>query len=92
MTIANIKKGEKYTVYIGRGSIFGNQFRIGLDGTRGEVIAKYEACVQNNDEIMKAIFDLCETDILGCYCSPLPCHGEVIIKLWKEMHMNNGVK
>jgi hypothetical protein len=23
---------------------------------------------------------------LGCFCYPKPCHGDVIIKLWEEMH------
>ncbi len=38
-TIINLKK-EKYDVYIGRGSKWGNPFHIGKDGNRKEVIDK----------------------------------------------------
>lgn len=24
--------------------------------------------------------------VLGCWCKPGPCHGDVLIKLWKEKH------
>lgn len=34
---------EKCDIYIGRGSPFGNPFKIGKDGTREEVIMAYSA-------------------------------------------------
>lgn len=34
-------KREPYDVYIGRGSKWGNPFKIGPDGSRADVIAKY---------------------------------------------------
>ena len=39
--VVNLRK-EKYDVYIGRGSEFGNPFRIGIDGCRSQVIRKYK--------------------------------------------------
>jgi hypothetical protein len=36
-------KREAFNVYIGRPGKWGNPFVIGKDGTRAEVIAKYEA-------------------------------------------------
>ena len=88
MKVVNKSKGEYYTVYIGRGSIFGNPYIIGRDGTREDVVAKYEIYARNLPIIMKAIGQLKENDILGCFCKPLACHGDVIIKLWKEIHYN----
>ena len=41
MKVVNLRN-EKYDVYIGRGSPFGNPFKIGIDGTRLEVIEKYK--------------------------------------------------
>lgn len=35
------KTGDANEVYIGRGSIWGNPYRIGPDGNRAEVIEKY---------------------------------------------------
>lgn len=42
--IINLKHTEKNsnTIYCGRGSIFGNPFRIGIDGDRNEVCDKHK--------------------------------------------------
>ncbi len=92
MRVVN-KYKEKYTHYIGRGSILGNPYEIGLDGTREEVIKKYEqrtySIIFHSLDIQplrQAIYDLPENAILGCYCKPKACHGNVIIKIWKELH------
>ena len=85
MKLVNLRK-EKYTHYIGRGSRFGNPFKIGKDGTREEVIVKYENWLKNENKIRKNIYFLPEDAILGCYCKPKACHGDIIIKIWKEMH------
>jgi len=83
MKVVNLRK-EKYTHYIGRGSIFGNPFRIGKDGNREEVIKQYEAWARQ--AIFHSIYNLPEDAILGCYCKPKACHGDIIIKIWKELH------
>ncbi len=94
MKVVNLKK-EKYTVYIGRGSIFGNPYKIGKNGTREEVIKKYEKYLRTvlfgakkpgKATLLKAIFYLPEDAVLGCFCKPKPCHGDIIIKIWKELH------
>ena len=87
MKIVNLRK-EKYTHYIGRGSVFGNPFKIGKDGTREEVIQKYAYYLSRLEAgcIIDAIYELPENAILGCYCSPLACHGDIIVKIWKELH------
>jgi hypothetical protein len=35
-------KKERFDIYIGRPSVFGNPFQIGKDGTREEVIEKFK--------------------------------------------------
>lgn len=73
-------KKEPYDVYIGRPSIWGNPYVIGKDGSREEVIAKYEEYLLNN----KSLLDLLPTlmgKVLGCWCYPNPCHGDVILRL-----------
>lgn len=38
---------------------------------------------------LAALWDLHEDDLLGCYCTDLvKCHGQVVVKLWKELHHN----
>lgn len=82
-TIININNSEDYDIYIGRGSIWGNPFKIGKDGTRQQVIEKYEEYIRKNSELLQKLSFL-EGKKLGCYCSPKPCHGDVLIKLLKE--------
>ena len=87
MRVVN-KYKEKYTVYIGRGSIFGNPFVMGKDGSREEVINLYRHYVTQNLDVYKAICNLPKDAILGCFCKPQKCHGDVIVELyndyWKE--------
>lgn len=86
VNIHNKKNKVKVTVYIGRPSVFGNPFILNKDGDRKTVVRKYEEYVRNNYEILEAIKELKEDDVLGCYCSPLECHGDVILKIWKELN------
>ena len=71
-------------VYIGRGSKWGNPFKIGRDGTRSEVIAKYERYIRRSPDLMKAIPDL-EGKTLGCFCKPQACHGDVLVQLLNDI-------
>lgn len=79
MKVVHCKKA-KYDVYIGRPSKWGNPFVIGQDGTRAEVIGKYRAWIQTQPDLMNSLYEL-KDKILGCHCSPLPCHGDVLIDL-----------
>lgn len=78
---------KKYTsffppncVYIGRPSKWGNPFEIGKDGTREEVIQKYESYLLMDNKLMNDLHELKGKDLV-CWCSPLPCHGDVLLKL-----------
>ena len=74
--------GEK-GVYIGRGSTFGNPYRVGLDGTRTEVIQRYREYfygrISSDLAFRKAVEDLAGKRLL-CYCRPKACHGDVIVE------------
>ena len=73
-------KKEPYDVYIGRPSKWGNPFIIGKDGTREEVISKYEMYIMNNPELIQDLSEL-EGMTLGCWCKPNACHGDVLKRL-----------
>ncbi len=68
-------------IYVGRGTAWGNPFKIGRDGTRDEVIARYEA------EVMPGL-DL--TDLRGrdlvCNCHPLRCHAHSLLRETERRH------
>src|SRR5437867_12562894 len=63
---------QRYDVYVGRPSPWGNPFVIGRDGTREEVIAKYAAWVRTQPHLLARIAVL-RGKTLGCWCAPLPC-------------------
>ena len=77
-------KREKYDVYIGRPGKWGNPFSIGKDGTREEVIIKYEEWARNNKKLLNDLHEL-KDKTLSCWCAPKACHGDVLIKLVKEV-------
>lgn len=85
MTVVHCKQ-TPHTHYIGRPSLLGNPFQIGPAGTREDVIAKFEMHARSHPEVMSVISRLPADAVLGCWCAPRPCHGDVIMKLWKELH------
>jgi hypothetical protein len=70
-------------VYIGRGSPWGNPFRIGADGSRDCVISKYETWIRGRPELLARLPEL-KGATLACFCAPKKCHGSVLLKLMKE--------
>ncbi|AGR47862.1 hypothetical protein PHIM7_160 [Sinorhizobium phage phiM7] len=62
-------------VYCGRGSRFGNPFKIGVDGTRKQVIERFK------NEILPTldVSELKGKDLV-CFCKPLPCHCDAILE------------
>ena len=70
----------KGAIYVGRPSKWGNPFKIGRDGNREQVIAKYREWLLDNEALMDDLHEL-EGHDLYCFCSPLPCHAEILIEL-----------
>jgi len=73
-------KKNSYDIYIGRGSKWGNPYKIGKDGNRDEVIAKYATYISKKPELLADVHEL-KGKILGCYCKPKGCHGDILVKL-----------
>jgi hypothetical protein len=79
-------------VYIGRPSLairrdipgsdgrWGNPFIVGKDGTREQVIAKHREWLVSNKKLMNQLPEL-KSKVLGCWCAPLPCHGDTLAEL-----------
>lgn len=87
-------KQEQYDVYIGRPSKWGNPFTIGRDGTREEVIEKYRNYVLNErTDLLYCLYEL-KGKVLGCWCTPEACHGDVLVELvqlWESGKLNVGL-
>lgn len=83
MKVVHCKRAP-YDIYIGRPSKWGNPFAIGVDGNRAEVIRKYEEWIRTRPHLMADLHEL-RGKVLGCWCAPKPCHGDVLIKLVEEL-------
>ncbi len=81
-------KKEKYDVYIGRPSKWGNPFIIGRDGTREEVIEKYREYIMQRPDLLSDLHEL-KGKVLGCWCKPKPCHGDVLVELIEKKSIKN---
>lgn len=72
---------DKYDVYIGRPSIFGNPFRVfGVNG-REKAINQFKDYFYNRTDIDPEFYlevMKLEGKTLGCFCKPLACHGDII--------------
>lgn len=87
MNVYKIGNAPAGAMYIGRGSAWGNPFVIGKDGNRAEVIDKfYRYAVKKLKDSPEWLTPLKGKDLV-CFCSPLPCHGGIIIQL-----INKGEK
>ena len=82
---------EKYDVFIGRPSKFGNPYSHLPNSaapwpvdTREDAIRLYEEWIRSQPELMAAAKKELRGKILGCYCSPLACHGDVLLKIANE--------
>lgn len=82
---------ELYDLYVGRGSEWGNPYKIGRDGDRREVLARYKDYLLRGEgrHLLEQISEL-EGMTLGCYCAPrggitaddeTQCHGQLLLQL-----------
>jgi hypothetical protein len=84
--VVHVKK-EPFDVYIGRAyaahpkdSPLANPFKIGTHGSRREVIERYREYARTNPAIL-ALLDSLRGKVLGCWCSPEACHGDVLVEM-----------
>lgn len=79
---------QPYDVYIGRPSPWGNpfshlsnsaaEFRV---GTRTEAIEAYEKWFLDQPELVAQAKRELRGKVLGCWCKPLGCHGDVLARI-----------
>ena len=87
-------KKEKYDVYIGRPSKWGNPFtHIGsskpgviMVETREEAIERYRDWILNGDgQHLLADLPELKDKVLGCWCKPNACHGDILVELVQNL-------
>jgi hypothetical protein len=102
--VVNVRH-EQADVYIGRGSRWGNPFShrpSNVEGvtsvaTREEAIARFrellwERIERKGEQLVDALAQL-QGKALGCYCSPEPCHGDVLVRAaaWASNFLEHSV-
>lgn len=70
--------------YVGRPTKWGNPYEIGRDGTREEVIRKYEELLRSSPRMMEEVKSELRGRSLICWCHPSPCHAEVLLRIANE--------
>lgn len=85
-TIYNSRKQftSPNAVYVGRPSVFGNPFVIGKDGTRDDVIDKFEAWLLDHPELIARVKKELKGKDLVCWCAPARCHADVLLRIANE--------
>lgn len=94
-------KHSPFDVYIGRAvprsgfaaSKWGNPFKVpkGYDvhADPDRILARYEEHVRSRPDLMAALPEL-RGKVLGCWCTPKPCHGDVLLRMVSEIEVANG--
>jgi hypothetical protein len=80
-------KREAFDVYIGRPSKWGNpfshkdgtlaEFRV---GSRDEAVDAYRDWIATQPDLLADLPEL-RGKVLGCWCAPQRCHGDVLVEL-----------
>jgi hypothetical protein len=86
-TVANLRDGWPANgAYVGRAGhgldgYFGNPYRLIRDVTREQVLYAYAAYFARRmatDPEFRGRVEMLRDKVLVCFCSPLPCHADVI--------------
>jgi hypothetical protein len=79
-----------YDVYIGRPGPWGNPFSWKDDTlatwktTREGCLPAYEAWLRSQPELVARARRELRGKVLGCWCKPGPCHGDILTRIANE--------
>ncbi len=87
ISVVHCKKAS-FDVYVGRPTKWGNpythlsygkgKFRV---ATREEAVASYEKWLLSQPELIKQARAELRGKVLGCWCAPLACHGDILARV-----------
>jgi hypothetical protein len=70
------------TVYVGRPSKWGSPFKIGVDGSREEVLRKYRTWIIQKLSEQPDFLAPLHGKNLACFCKMTePCHADILLEL-----------
>lgn len=65
-------------VYVGRGTAWGNPYRVGYGVTREDAIQRFRAYAERMIRLTPDWLEPLRGKSLVCHCAPLPCHADVL--------------
>jgi hypothetical protein len=79
--VADVREG-RHDVYIGRPTKWGNPFSLkDHGGDRHLVLRKYRDWLRGEPALMEAARLELKGKVLGCWCKPEACHGDVLARV-----------
>lgn len=72
------------SIYIGRPTKWGNEFKIGVHGNRKEVVARFKKSKKKDKVFIAMVKKELRGKDLVCHCAPELCHGEWLLKIANE--------
>lgn len=96
MTKVVNKNKDPYDIYIGRGSKWGNPYSHKESSiakykvsSRKEAIESFERYITMGEgkHLLQDLHEL-EGKTLGCFCKPQSCHGDILVRLVNEHHLD----
>jgi Domain of unknown function (DUF4326) len=89
-------KNENFDIYVGRPSKFGNPYthKEGTEApwvvdTREDAIRLYEEWLLAQPELVAAAKKELKGKTLACWCKPLACHGDVLLRIANEEDLDS---
>lgn len=85
---------DKYDVYIGRknkdllASKWQNPFKMSNESERDYVCLMYELYLNTRPDLLVEVKEL-KDKILGCYCYPKKCHGDILVEYSRSRYIKN---
>lgn len=79
--VVNKRSGEPYDVYVGRPTIWGNQFYISSTMTRRGALDAYREFLSRQPGVVERAQRELRGKTLACWCAPAPCHADILMKI-----------
>jgi hypothetical protein len=71
-------------IYVGRPTKWGNPIVLEREEDRAEVLRDYEAWLLRQRHLIDAAKRELKGKDLVCWCAPLPCHADVLLRIANE--------
>lgn len=69
------------SIYIGRPTKWGNEFKIGVHGNRKKVISMFIRKKKKDKVFIARVKKELRGKDLVCHCKPKPCHGDWLLEI-----------